>query len=390
MNVVVLGATGSIGRQTADVVAAHPDRLRVRGLVAHRDVDGMAALVQRLQPAWVVLTDPDAAARLRVRVPAGTVVDAGMDRVITRVEDEPAATVVAAMSGFVGLAPTLAAANRGHRLGLANKETMVAAGGLIREAVRRGGGRLLPMDSEHSAIFQALGEPAHPFRRLIITATGGPFRGWDRARLAQVEAAAALNHPVWRMGRKNTVDSATLMNKGLEVLEAHWLFDAPLDQIDVVVHPEAVVHSLVEYPDGAMLAQLGMPDMRVPIQLALTWPERWEVPETPWLALAAVGRLTFEEPDHDVFPGVAIARRAGKVGGSAPVVLNAANEVAVERFLAGALRFLDISDLVADVLDGQTAAPVAGLEDILAADADARAAARAWHPGGGEGRRQHG
>lgn len=390
MNVVVLGATGSIGRQTADVVAAHPDRLRVRGLVAHRDVDGMAALVQRLAPAWVVLTDGDAAARLQVRVPASTVVEAGMDRVIARIEDEPPATVVAAMSGFVGLAPTLAAAHSGHRLGLANKETMVAAGGVIREAVRLGGGRLLPMDSEHSAIFQALGEPVRPFRRLILTATGGPFRGWDRGKLAHVEAAAALNHPVWRMGRKNTIDSATLMNKGLEVLEAHWLFDAPLDQIDVVVHPEAVVHSLVEYPDGAMLAQLGMPDMRVPIQLALTWPERWEVPEAPRLALAAVGQLTFEEPDHDVFPGVALARRAGTVGGSAPVVLNAANEVAVERFLAGALRFLEISELVADVLDRHTAAPVRGLEDILAADASARAAARAWRPGGGEGRRRHG
>ena len=390
MNVVVLGATGSIGRQTADVVAAHPDRLRVRGLVAYRDVDGMAALVQRLEPAWVVLTDADAAARLKARVPAATAVDAGMDRVIARIEDEPAATVVAAMSGFVGLAPTLAAARRGHRLGLANKETMVAAGGVIREAVRRGGGRLLPMDSEHSAIFQALGEPARPFRRLLLTATGGPFRGWSREELDHVQPAAALNHPVWRMGKKNTVDSATLMNKGLEVLEAHWLFDAPLDQIDVVVHPQAVVHSLVEYPDGAMLAQLGMPDMHVPIQLALTWPERWEVLEARRLALAEVGHLTFEEPDHEVFAGVALARRAGAVGGSAPVVLNAANEVAVERFLAGAIRFLDIFDLVAGVLDQHRAAPVAGLEDILAADADARAVAWAWSPGGGEGRRRHG
>ncbi len=390
MNVVVLGATGSIGRQTADVVAAHPDRLRVRGLVAHRDVDGMAALAEKLAPAWVVLTDREAAARLQSHVPRGTVVEAGMDRAIARIEDEPTATVVAAMSGFVGLAPTLAAAERGHRLGLANKETMVAAGAAIRAAVRRGGGRLLPMDSEHSAIFQALGEPARPFQRLILTATGGPFRGWDRARLARVEAAAALNHPVWRMGRKNSIDSATLMNKGLEVLEAHWLFDAPLDNIDVVVHPEAVVHSLVEYPDGAMLAQLGMPDMRVPIQLALTWPERWEVAQVPRLTLAAVGRLTFEEPDHEVFPGVALARRAGAAGGSAPVVLNAANEVAVERFLGGTLRFLDICDLVADVLDGHAPAPVENLEDILAADAEARAAARGWRPGGGEGRRRHG
>ena len=388
MNVVVLGATGSIGRQTADVVAQHPDRLRMRGLVAHRDVEGMEALMVRFRPAWVVMTDAEAAARVGARAPAGTAVEAGMARAVARLEDEPPLAVVAAMSGFVGLTPTLAAARRGHRLGLANKETMVAAGHLIRAAVRQGGGQLLPMDSEHSAIFQALGDPARPFRRLILTATGGPFRGWPRERLEQVSVGAALQHPVWAMGQKNTIDSATLMNKGLEVLEAHWLFDAPLNQIDVVVHPEAIVHSLVEFADGALLAQLGRPDMHVPIQLALSWPERWEV-GLPDLDLAALGRLTFEPPDHDLFPGVRLARAAGEAGGSAPVVLNAANEVAVERFLAGSLSFLDVTRLVADVLGHRAPVRVDSLEAILAADAEARAAARQW-AGRREGRRGHG
>ena len=388
MNVVVLGATGSIGRQTADVVAQHPDRLRMRGLVAHRDVEGMEALMVRFRPAWVVMTDAEAAARVAARAAAGTAVEAGMARAVARLEDEPPLAVVAAMSGFVGLTPTLAAARRGHRLGLANKETMVAAGHLIRAAVRQGGGQLLPMDSEHSAIFQALGDPARPFRRLILTATGGPFRGWPRERLEQVSVGAALQHPVWAMGQKNTIDSATLMNKGLEVLEAHWLFDAPLNQIDVVVHPEAIVHSLVEFADGALLAQLGRPDMHVPIQLALSWPERWEV-GLPDLDLAALGRLTFEPPDHDLFPGVRLARAAGEAGGSAPVVLNAANEVAVERFLAGSLSFLDVTRLVADVLGHRAPVLVDSLEAILAADAEARAAARQW-AGRREGRRGHG
>ncbi len=388
MNVVVLGATGSIGRQTADVVAQHPDRLRMRGLVAHRDVEGMEALMVRFRPAWVVMTDAEAAARVGARAPAGTAVEAGMARAVARLEDEPPLAVVAAMSGFVGLTPTLAAARRGHRLGLANKETMVAAGHLIRAAVRQGGGQLLPMDSEHSAIFQALGDPARPFRRLILTATGGPFRGWPRERLEQVSVGAALQHPVWAMGQKNTIDSATLMNKGLEVLEAHWLFDAPLNQIDVVVHPEAIVHSLVEFADGALLAQLGRPDMHVPIQLALSWPERWEV-GLPDLDLAALGRLTFEPPDHDLFPGVRLARAAGEAGGSAPVVLNAANEVAVEHFLAGSLSFLDVTRLVADVLGHRAPVLVDSLEAILAADAEARAAARQW-AGRREGRRGHG
>ncbi len=388
MNVVVLGATGSIGRQTADVVAQHPDRLRMRGLVAHRDVEGMEALMVRFRPAWVVMTDAEAAARVAARAAAGTAVEAGMARAVARLEDEPPLAVVAAMSGFVGLTPTLAAARRGHRLGLANKETMVAAGHLIRAAVRQGGGQLLPMDSEHSAIFQALGDPARPFRRLILTATGGPFRGWPRERLEQVSVGAALQHPVWAMGQKNTIDSATLMNKGLEVLEAHWLFDAPLNQIDVVVHPEAIVHSLVEFADGALLAQLGRPDMHVPIQLALSWPERWEV-GLPDLDLAALGRLTFEPPDHDLFPGVRLARAAGEAGGSAPVVLNAANEVAVEHFLAGSLSFLDVTRLVADVLGHRAPVLVDSLEAILAADAEARAAARQW-AGRREGRRGHG
>jgi 1-deoxy-D-xylulose-5-phosphate reductoisomerase len=378
MRVVVLGATGSVGRQTAEVVAGHPEQLSMRGLVAHRDVDTMARLAARLRPDWVVMTDPDAAARLKAGLAGPTRVEAGMERVLEHLEEDDPLAVVAAMSGFVGLEPTLAAARRGHRLALANKETLVAAGALVKAAVAEGGGRLYPVDSEHSAIFQAIGDPPRPFQRIWITATGGPFRGFSREQLARVTAKEALNHPVWRMGPKITVDSATLMNKGLEVLEAHWLFDAPLDKIEVVVHPEAVVHSLVEFWDGAILAQLGTPDMRLPIQLALSWPERWPVPGAEPLDLPRVGAVRFEPLNHDLFRGVRLARRAADRGDSAPVVLNAANEVAVERFLAGEIRFLDVTRLVEDVLETTSPMPIMELAAVRAADAQARAAAREW------------
>jgi 1-deoxy-D-xylulose-5-phosphate reductoisomerase len=378
MDVIVLGATGSIGRQTAAVIARHPERLRTLGLASRRDVDGMEELAHRLGPRWVVLTDREAAARLRVRMGRGVVVEAGREALVDRVGAAPPGTaVVAAMTGFAGLEPTLAAARAGHRVCLANKETLVAAGGLVTAAVAAGGGRLLPVDSEHSALLQCLGEPPRPYRRLILTCSGGPFRGWSRADLARVTVADALRHPTWQMGAKITVDSATLMNKGLEILEAHWLFGAPLDAIDVWVHPESLVHSLVEFADGALLAQVGRTDMRLPIQLALSWPERWETDDPP-LALPAVGRLSFEEPDRKTFPLLDLARYAGRLGGTAPAVLNAANEVAVERFLEGAIRFLDIAALVEAVLAAHVPAPADSLEAVMEADRWARARAVAW------------
>jgi 1-deoxy-D-xylulose-5-phosphate reductoisomerase len=378
MDVIVLGATGSVGRQTAQVIRRHPERLRTLGLAARQDVDTMEALVGELRPRWVVMTDPDAAARLGRRVPPPVAVAAGVEALVDRVAAAPAGTaVVAAMTGFAGLAPTLAAARAGHRVCLANKETLVAAGGLVTAAVAAGGGRLVPVDSEHSAILQCLGEPPRPFRRIILTCSGGPFRGLTRADLARVGVADALRHPTWRMGAKITVDSATLMNKGLEVLEAHWLFGAPLDAIDVWVHPESLVHSLVEFADGALLAQVGPADMRLPIQLAFSWPERWEA-DTGRLDLAAVGRLSFEEPDRETFPLLELARQAGRLGGTAPAVLNAANEVAVERFLAGTLRFLDIAALVEAVVTAHDPVPADSLEAVLDADRWARARAAAW------------
>jgi 1-deoxy-D-xylulose-5-phosphate reductoisomerase len=377
-NLVILGATGSIGRQTAEVAEAAPDRLRVLGLAARRNVDGMEALVARLSPRWVVMAEREAAERLKPRVPSTVAVDAGQDALVERLGGlSRDAVVVAAMSGFQGLRPTLAAAEAGARVCVANKETLVAAGGLLRAAVTRGGARLLPVDSEHSALLQALGDPPAPFWRLWLTCSGGPFRGWSRTELERVRVDDALRHPVWRMGVKNTLDSATLMNKGLEVIEAHVLFDAPFDRIGVVVHPEGVVHSMVEFRDGSVIAQMGSPDMRLPIQVALSWPERWEgaAERLDW---GRARQLTFEPPDTETFPAIDVARHAGELGGTAPAVLNAANEVAIQRFLAGHIGFLDIVRLVADVLAQHVPEPAGSLAQVEAADAWARRRAESW------------
>lgn len=379
MDVVILGATGSVGRQTAEVIRAHPDRLYARGLVAHRQVDEMVKLVAMLNPEWVAMTDPESQARLsrQVSIP----VLGSMEAVEERLGSLPHPTgVVAAMSGFAGLRPALAGARAGHRICLANKETLVAAGALLTAAVKAGGGMLLPVDSEHSALMQCLGSQPNPFRRLILTCSGGPFRGLSRDDLVGVTARDALKHPTWNMGAKITIDSATLMNKGLEVLEAHWLFNTPLDKIDVVVHPESVVHSMVEFVDGSVLAQLGVPDMRVPIQVALSWPERWEL-DVPRLDLARLGSLHFEDPDVAVFPSLALARAAGEMGGTAPCVLNAANEVAVGRFLEGDIGFLDIARLVEEVLGQRSPESLSTLDEVLEADRWARSRAQAWQGG---------
>lgn len=381
MDVIVLGATGSVGRQTADVVRAHRDRLRVRGLAAHRDDMALVALAREFEPDWVYLADPAAARRAQDNLPAGVPVHHEAAWLEEQIARAPRATaVVAAMSGLAGLDFAMAAANAGLRLCLANKETLVAAGAPITAAVRAHEATLLPVDSEHSALLQVM--PARDrVARLILTCSGGPFRGWSASELETVTVEQALRHPTWSMGGKITVDSATLMNKGLEIIEATWLFDMPEERVDVLIHPQSVVHSLVELVDGSILAQMGAADMRVPIQLALTWPDRWPSPARR-LDLGALGALEFAPPDLGTFPAITLAREAMRIGGTAPAVLNAANEEAVERFLRGDLAFADIWRLVEDIVTRWDAGPADTLAAVRDADTWARRRARAWRSTG--------
>ena len=382
----LLGATGSIGGSTLDVVARHPGRFEVVALGANRDADKLAALCRRHRPRVAVLRDADAARALEgdlratglpTEVLAG---DAGLCAIAALPDVD---TVLAAIVGAAGLAPTLAAARAGKRILLANKEALVIGGASFMAAVAEGGATLLPIDSEHNAIFQCLPpertrDPAAAgVRRILLTASGGPFRTRLPADLERATPDEACAHPNWVMGRKISVDSATMMNKGLEVIEAHWLFGAPRDAIEVVIHPESVIHSLVEYVDGSVLAQLGNPDMRTPIAQALAYPERIDTGVTP-LDLARHRALTFEAPDQARFPCLALAYEALAAGGTAPAILNAANEVAVAAFLAGHARYTDIAPTCAEALARLPARPVHALDDALDADADARAIARAW------------
>jgi 1-deoxy-D-xylulose-5-phosphate reductoisomerase len=381
--VVVLGATGSIGDSTLDVVGRHPDRFAVAALAAHRQWRKLAALCHRHRPQLAALLDTEAAALLErelagsglpTRVLGG---EAGVCAVAALPEAD---TVVAAIVGAAGLRPTLAAARAGKRILLANKEALVIGGAAFMAAVGEGGATLLPVDSEHNAIFQCLppgyrGEPRGAgVRRILLTASGGPFRDRPLGELTRVTADEACAHPNWVMGRKISVDSATMMNKGLEVIEAHWLFGVPPGAIEVVIHPQSVIHSLVEYVDGSVLAQLGNPDMRTPIAQVLAHPERIDAGVAP-LDLAAAGPFTFAAPDLARFPCLRLAYDALAAGGSAPAILNAANEVAVAAFLEGRIAFTDIAATCADVLAGASVGPVATLDDALAADAAARAAA---------------
>jgi len=383
--VALLGATGSIGASTLDVIARHPDRFRVAALAAHRNADALAALCARFRPAVAALHDVDAAQRLQAKLAhegLPTRVLAGPEGLVEAATLPQADTVLAAIVGAAGLPSALAAAKAGKRILLANKEALVMGGAAFMRAVEQGGATLLPIDSEHNAIFQCLpperSAPARRgVRRILLTASGGPFRTRPVAELAAVTPDEACAHPNWSMGRKISVDSATMMNKGLEVIEAHWLFGAPRAQIEVVVHPQSVIHSLVEYVDGSVLAQLGHPDMRTPIAQALAFPERVDA-GVARLDLAALAALTFETPDLERFPCLRLAYDALDAGGTAPVALNAANEVAVGAFLAGRARFVDIAATCARVLDEGTHGPVDSLADALAADGAARrAAARA-------------
>jgi len=376
----VLGSTGSVGEQTLSVVEAFPERYRVVSLAAGRNVEKLAEQVRRFRPARVSLADAQGAAALRERL-GGLAVEVGWGpEGLEAVAVEPSDLVVAGLVGAVGLRPTLAAIQAGRDVALANKEVLVMAGALVLREVQRRGVTLLPVDSEHSAIFQALaGQRRQDVSRLVLTASGGPFRTWPAERLARATIAQALAHPNWEMGPKITVDSATLMNKGLERIEARWLFDMPPDRIDVVVHPQSIVHSLVEFVDGSVLAQLGLPDMRVPIAVALAHPERLEL-GLPRLDLAAVGRLDFEAPDPKRFPCLDLAQVALGADETAPAVLNAANEVSVAAFLEGRLPFQGIGATNAAVLDSHLGRAAAGtlrdLRDVMQADAWARERAR--------------
>ncbi|WP_243039544.1 1-deoxy-D-xylulose-5-phosphate reductoisomerase [Dyella sedimenti] len=381
--VAVFGATGSIGGSTLDVIARHPERFRASVLVAHRNVAALAELCVRFRPDLAVIADPALEGELSRRLAAAGMrcdVASGHDAIAQAAASPLCDTVVAAIVGAAGLDSTLAAARGGKRLLLANKESIVMAGALLLEALAAGGGELIPVDSEHNAIFQCLpgGRPKlddSGVRRLILTASGGPFRGRTRAELAGVTPEQACKHPNWVMGRKISVDSATLMNKGLEVIEAHHLFGAPPDRIDVLVHPQSLVHSLVEYVDGSVLAQLGNPDMRTAIAHALAWPARIEAGVAP-LDLAATAPLAFQHPDLATFRCLALAFQALRAGGDATAILNAANEVAVEAFLAGGLSFLGIADLVESVLAELPPQAVVDVQTLNERDRLAREAAR--------------
>lgn len=379
--ITVLGATGSVGESTLDVVARHPDRFAVFALTARRSHARLLEQCLAHRPAYAVLDDPAAAAALRAALSAAgsrTEVLEGARAAAQVASASECDLVMAAIVGAAGLEPALAAAQAGKTILLANKEAIVMAGPVFLGAVRRGGARVLPIDSEHNAVFQCLPPEGRRdgVRRIVLTASGGPFRSMDTARMDEVTPAQAVAHPNWSMGRKISVDSATMMNKGLELIEAHFLFDMPATRLDVVIHPQSIVHSMVEYVDGSILAQLGHPDMRTPIAHALGWPHRIDS-GVSMLDLAAHGRLDFERPDAGRFPCLRLAREALDAGAAAPCVLNAANEVAVDAFLGGRIRFTDIARVNETVLDALGAAPAPGdTDEVLALDARARELAR--------------
>ncbi|MFA4944600.1 MAG: 1-deoxy-D-xylulose-5-phosphate reductoisomerase [Lentisphaeria bacterium] len=376
-NLVILGSTGSIGRAAAWV--AHnlgDDVVRVLGLMARSNLDRLAQQARELGCAWAAVPNADSARRdLQPRLPAGCTAIGDEAELLARVTAPEVDVVLCAIVGTAGFKPVLAAIRAGKTIALASKEILVMAGEVVMAEAKRHGACILPVDSEHSAVFQCLeGQRREALRRVLLTASGGPFRRHSRAELAGVTPAQALAHPTWNMGAKVTIDSATLMNKGLEMIEARWLFDLAPEQIAVVVHPQSIVHSLVEFTDGSLLAQLGRPDMRIPIQYALTWPERRPLPLEP-LDLVRAGSLTFEAPDPERFPALGLARQALAAGGTLPAVFNAANEAAVSRFLRGDLDFPGISHTVAATMAAHQLVPHPTLAEILAADAWARSLA---------------
>jgi len=367
-NIAILGSTGSIGTSSLEVIAALPDRFRVTVLTAHRNLALLKEQIARFHPRIVVVSDRQTADGLSSCIDGSTKVLIGDFGLVEAVQDPQVDLVISAIVGFVGLIPTLRAIEAGKHIALANKETLVVGGDLIMDAVRRHGVHLIPVDSEHSAILQCLqGEDTNAVRRLILTASGGPFRDLPPDQFHSITKEQALAHPTWRMGNKITIDSATLMNKGLEVIEAYWLFGLPRERIDVIIHPQSIVHSMVEFVDGSIKAQLGMPDMRIPIQYALTFPERVGT-VSPALDLTRCDNLTFTVPDTTRFRCLSLAYNALQAGGTAPAVLNAANEVAVHLFLRGRINFADIPALISSALSDHEPIQQPMLDDLLEVD----------------------
>ena len=373
--VTILGSTGSVGQQTVELIEANRDQFSVTALTAQNNVALLAEQIRKLDPDFAVIGDEEKYAALKEAVGAcRTEIAAGKDAI-----EEAAARdsdmVMAAIVGAAGLSPTLAAVKRGTLVAFANKECLVCAGPLMMQHVARHGSRLLPVDSAHNAIFQVFNADSRDsISRLILTASGGPFRKAPVEEMRRATPEQAVRHPIWSMGAKISIDSATMMNKGLEIIEAHFLFDMPQDKIDVLVHPQSVIHSMLEYKDGSVLAQLGSPDMRTPIAYALAWPKRISTPSEK-LDLAKIGSLTFEAPDERRFPALRLARQALAAGGTAPATLNAANEIAVAAFLKGRIGFLDIAQIVEDTLARVNNTPLSTLEALIASDAAARALA---------------
>ncbi len=374
-SVTILGSTGSVGCNTVDLLARQPEKFSVEALTANRNVALLAEQARALRPRMVAIADgslyadlKDALAGLSIEVAAGPAA-------IIEAASRPAEWVMASIVGAAGLEPTMAAIRRGAIIGLANKECLVCAGELMMADIKTYGAKLVPVDSEHSAIYQVFDfENADKVETIILTASGGPFRCLEADEMAKVTPAQAVAHPNWDMGAKISVDSATMMNKGLELIEAFHLFPVEIEQIEIVVHPQSVIHSLVAYVDGSVLAQLGQPDMRTPIAYALAWPDRMQAP-APRLRLSEVGNLTFEAPDERKFPALRLAREALRLGGAAPIVLNAANEIAVESFLSEQIGFLDISRIVEQTMEKADAVRLSSLADVIDIDEEARARA---------------
>jgi 1-deoxy-D-xylulose-5-phosphate reductoisomerase len=372
-NIVILGSTGSIGTNTLDIVDRFPQDFRVIGMTAGSNDDKLEAQIRRFRPATAALASESAAARLRQRCSDLPVrILSGNDGVAEVAQSPDADLIVSAIVGGAGLVPTLAAIRAGKQIALANKEPMVMAGALMQAEAQKHHVRIFPVDSEHSAIFQSLeGHRREDVKRVILTASGGPLWDFTREQLQDVRPERALQHPNWKMGSKITIDSATLMNKGLEVIEARWLFDIPDSQIEVLIHRESIIHSLVEYTDRSVIAQLGLPDMRTPISYAMRYPERMPL-ELPSLDLAEISKLTFFKPDHDRFPCLRLGYDALQTGGTMPATMNAANEVAVEAFLQNGIRFLDIPEIIRSTMEAHTPRQINGLDDALEADRWAR------------------
>jgi 1-deoxy-D-xylulose-5-phosphate reductoisomerase len=384
--VTILGATGTIGVNTLDVISQHPHRFEVFALTANQNVDVLFNQCQKFNPRYAVMLEEQAADQLSAKLKqagSATEVLSGMAALEFVSAHEKVDAVMAAIVGSAGLNPAIAAAKAGKRILLANKETLVMAGSIFMHAVEEGGATLLPIDSEHNAIFQVMPHEKRAslndsgVKKILLTASGGPFRKSSAEELKRVTVKQALNHPNWVMGPKITIDSATLMNKGLEVIEAHWLFNASAEQIEVVVHPQSVIHSMVEYVDGSVLAQLGNPDMRTPIAYALGYPERLQSGVSS-LDLFKIGRLDFEAPDTDKFPCLRLAFDALKAGGNAAAIMNAANEVAVDAFIKEKIGFTDIPALIESVMESSQIKAVSDLEMLIVADKEARIAAEAW------------